>query len=149
MSEEQAKQREPGNEVPRQGEEDWFLQSLVNMANSSSMETGITLTVGGFQVTGMMISGRRYFEEFGKLFASGLFKEEGPDKEELAQSFAKHGDMYAKPEDEQSPPSYIHLRNAKFFGPGGEALAVTNGNGVLWRGRIAEVGGFLLGAYSR
>ncbi|CAN7752546.1 hypothetical protein D9M68_412210 [compost metagenome] len=64
--------------------------------------------------------------------------------------FAQHGNIYATSEDEQqTPPTYIHLRGAKFFGPGGEAIAINNGAGMLWRGRIAEVSGFLLGTFSK
>jgi len=45
------------------------------------------------------------------------------------------------------PPQYIHLSGAKFFNPEGNSLPTNQG--VLWRGRVTEIGGFNLGSFSK
>ena len=46
--------------------QDWFLQTLVNMANSSTSTglVGITLLTHGFLVSGDLVGGREYFKGF-------------------------------------------------------------------------------------
>lgn len=46
---------------------DWFLQSLVNMANTDSLQIGITLQVSGLLVSGVLVGGKAYFEGFAEL----------------------------------------------------------------------------------
>lgn len=138
-----------GNENPASlpsYETDWFLQNLVRFANEWGLEMSITLQVGGMLVSGTLISGKRYFDEFATLFASG-FKN---DNQELGESFHKLISSYKQiyevtPEESENspPPAYIHLRNTLFFQPGQQVFP-TSGQ-LLWRGRIAEVGGFHLG----
>jgi hypothetical protein len=43
------------------------------------------------------------------------------------------------------PLAYIHLAHARFFTGAGQPLP--DGHGVLWRGRLAAVDGFVLGAF--
>ena len=52
-------------------EVDWFLQVLVSLAMNGS-EFGITLQVGGFLVSGTLVSGPKFFEGFASDFASGF-----------------------------------------------------------------------------
>ena len=127
---------------------DWFLQQLVRFSNDWGIEMGITLQVSGVLVSGTLINGKKYFEDFSISFASG-FKSDS----ELAESFksliGSYKEIYTTkpPEDaDQPPPGYIHLKNARFIVPGQQA--VPNPPGTLWRGRISEVGGFILGSLS-
>lgn len=129
------------------GEQDWFLQKLVKMVNTSDIEFGITLLVGGFLISGTLICGARYFKLASECH---LFR----DKEELQSeiynyhsicipdnSEVKEGEDVEKPAVELST-DYIHLVNAKFYQlPGGQLPS----KGVLWRGRIIQVSGFYLG----
>ncbi|MDT4840295.1 hypothetical protein FQZ97_741120 [compost metagenome] len=117
------------------------------MAYDGYFEAGIKLTVGGFLVSGMLISGTTYFKEFGAHSAGALIKDDGAEKESVAQSFAQHGDIYKASADEAAPPtpSYIHLRGAKYLGSNGEASG--SKEGLLWRVRLSEVSGFTLGAW--
>lgn len=50
MSEEQSEVMQ----VVRVDDKDWFLQSLINMVNSGTFSFGVTLSVGGFLVSGQL-----------------------------------------------------------------------------------------------
>ncbi|MGP9499720.1 gas vesicle accessory protein GvpU [Halomonas sp. 86] len=121
---------------------DWFLQSLVNMANDG-IEVGVTLQVSGLLVSGILASGKAYFEGFAEDFSSGLNDPEAA--ESVRDSFAKYGEIYKKEgDDAPPPPQYIHLKNARFFNTSGHPIP--GNKGVWWRGRISEVAGFTLGS---
>ncbi|MCF8178110.1 MAG: hypothetical protein K9J74_06345 [Sulfuritalea sp.] len=123
---------------------DWFLQSLVNMANSSSLEIGVTLQVGGLLVSGLLVGGKAYFEGFAEDFSSA-FANDPAVSESVRNSFAKYGEIYKEEEGSTPPPpQYIHLRNTRFFNTSGNPIP--ENKGVWWRGRISEVGGFTLGS---
>ena len=136
--------------VVRIDDKDWFLQRLVNIVNSGGVNFGITLNVSGFLVSGNLIGGKEYFEGCSADFASGLASGEsaGIVKKTIAEFIASGGDIYTSDEDEkrQISPSYVHLRNAKFYNTNGNPIP--SNRGVLWRGRISEVSGFALGSLS-
>jgi len=144
-----AKNSSPENEMlehdPAKG--DWFLQELVSIVNGEDFRIPITLNVGGFLISGSMVSGHKYFEGFSKDFVGALGDDEAAD--DIRQSFAKRGDIYTKEdaEDVQHSPSYIHIENAKFFNTVGGPIP--SNKGVWWRGRIREVQGFALGGLSK
>jgi hypothetical protein len=111
---------------------------------------GITLQVSGILVSGTLVNGKQYFEEFSILFADGFKSDQDL---ELAASFktliGSNKEIYTSKRASESdlpPPGYIHLKNARFFTPGQNAIP--NPPGALWRGRISEVGGFFLGSLS-
>ena len=121
---------------------DWFLQSLVNMANDG-FEIGVTLQVSGLLVSGVLVGGKAYFEGFAEDFSSGL--NDPVTAEAVRGSFAKYGEIYKKEgDDAPPPPQYIHLKNARFFNTSGNPIP--GNKGVWWRGRISEVAGFTLGS---
>jgi hypothetical protein len=129
-------------------ETDWFLQRLVGFANYWGIEASITLQVSGMLVSGTLISGAKYFEEFAAQFAGG-FKNNAELSEPFHELISSYKKIYAvAPEEviDQSPPNYVHLRNAQFYQPGQKPLPANQG--VLWRGRVAEIGGFNLGSFS-
>jgi len=123
-------------------DEDWFLQFLVNLANSGAT-FGITLNVGGFLISGYLIGGQAYFKDFGEEF-SVFFQDEEATKD-IKNIIVKNGELYTS-EDDVPPPSYIHLQDAHFFNTNGNP--VPNNRGVWWRGRLSEVDGFSLGVLS-
>ncbi len=130
---------------------DWFLQTLVNMANSSHSIgfCGIPLLTHGFLVSGQLISGKDYFHGFAEVFSGGLSDADIETKENVKDSFIKMGNnVYEKLKDEDNPtpPAYIHLSEAKFFHPNGNPIP--SNEGVFWRGRISEISGFSLGSLS-
>lgn len=123
---------------------DWFLQNLVNMVNARDIELNITLNVGGFLVSGRLVSGQKYFGGFGGDLGSNFNDPEL--RRNVEQSYAQLGEIYTagrKTGESVAPPNYLHLMNARFFHTAGEAVP-TNG-GVWWRARISEVSGFFLG----
>lgn len=124
---------------------DWYLQKLVSIANSSGIQFGITLVVGGSVVSGQLVGGQKYFEEFAREFAEAW---PGERREDIRRAFASNAEIYQRSpqEDEKGfPPQFIHLIDARCFYPGSQ---LPNNRGVLWRGRINAVSGFSLGMLS-
>jgi hypothetical protein len=126
---------------------DWYLQLLVSICNRSGLEIGITLTVGGSVVSGMLVGGKKYFETFAKQFSDAW---PGTDKEVLRSALAQSASLYDHATDDRdksaSPPvQYIHLANARIF----HGHQVLPNSGVLWRGKINAVSGFSLGSLSQ
>jgi len=139
---------ESTSSLPDAAQTDWFLQSLVNMANDSDLGFGITLQVSGMLVSGNLVSVKQYFEGFAADFASP-FATNPEVAESIKESFSSYGNLYSKDaeaEGDLPPPQYIHLKNARFFNTAGNPIP--GNRGVWWRGRICEVGGFSLGSLS-
>lgn len=119
---------------------DWFLQLLVNLANKNRFELDITLTVGGTLISGTLAGVRQFFNDLGAYFASPF--ESTMNSEELERTFKTIGDQCAcvTPSEQTETPSYIHLKNARFFDTSGRLMS--GASGVWWRGRLSEVQGF-------
>lgn len=126
---------------------DWFLKTFVTMANESNISVGITLLVKGALVSGEIISGPKYFEELGKQFggALGMNEDDGAALwRPLAESLYVKSEPYEEVDgNTQQNPSFIHLKSVKIFQAA--TCLPTSHEGVLWRGRLAEVDGFILG----
>jgi hypothetical protein len=147
-------ENDSSNPLPQPADTDWFLQSLVNMVNNSTLEIGITLQVSGMLVSGSLVSGKSYFEGFASDFASPFTDPEiaasikDPEiAASIKESFASYGEVYKTAADDTARrplPQFIHIKGARFFNTSGNPIP---GNmGVWWRGRICEVGGFSLGS---
>lgn len=126
---------------------DWFLANLVGYADANGLRQGLTLTVGGTIVTGMLIGGRVYFDELKKqMAASG--RGEAPESAAniLAEEYGRYADIYPLPDGStgawEAKPVYIHLKDACFIDMRGNKLP---SNGMLWRGKLAHVSGFTVG----
>ncbi|RWF81007.1 MAG: hypothetical protein EOQ36_31700 [Mesorhizobium sp.] len=126
---------------------DWFLQNLVDLVNNTGISMGITLTVGGSLITGELVSGKKYFDDFGKTFA-GDFQESSPEFiKEIQGLYAQYGEIYApNPNGVKVPPSYIHLKDVHVYS--GSSNPIPDRDGNWWRGRLSEVQGFMLGSLS-
>ncbi len=143
-----ATKKEPAAPVPQVAQTDWFLQSLVAMANRSNLEIGITLQVSGMLVSGSLVSGKKYFEGFAEDFSSP-FAADPEAAESIKASYSSYGELYKKDADAEGvslPPQYVHLKNARFFNTTGNTIP--GNKGMWWRGRIGAVGGFSLGSLS-
>jgi hypothetical protein len=130
---------------------DAFLRALVNIVNTSDpkIELGITLSVGGTQVSGKVISGDTYFELFSQAFATSFGFKDAATTESVRESINSYGVAYRGEQlndPDRLPPNYIHIRDAKVFGHGGDPFP---DNGSLWRGKLSSVNGFHLGTLSR
>ncbi len=129
------------------GDRDWFFCRLVEFANLG-VELGVTLNVGGALLSGTLISGQRYFEELANQIstATGAVSEISAV---ISQELREYAALYADADDDDSrdepddpPPTvYLHLAGAQFFTPGQKPLP--DGEGFLWRGKIADVSGFV------
>lgn len=121
---------------------DPFLQSLVHHADYDGFEFGITLSVGGILVSGMLVSGRKFFENFGEKFGSAF--EDAEVRKSLASSFSEWGVLYDPQEDgTRRESTYLHIKDVAFFTTNSQPIPSDAGS--WWRGRISEVDGFLLG----
>jgi hypothetical protein len=108
---------------------------------------GVTLTVSGALITGIIVSGKRYFEEIGKRFAGANIA--GPTdnavlRDTLASGFSQWATIYA-PENIKplglGKPNYIHLLDARFAM--GSQLS---GPGFAWRGKLRAIDGISIGS---
>ena len=91
--------------LPMKAETDWFLQSVVNFANDWGVETGLTLQVGGLLVSGIVISGTKYFDEFSGLYATG-FKNDpdlGTSFSSLIASYKKYIELLPEEKTDLAP----------------------------------------------
>lgn len=81
--------------------------------------------------------------KFGSDFAASF--DAGKSPEEIRTFFKKIGDECAcvSHREQSESPSYIHLKDARFFNAQGHP--VHGDGGVWWRGRISEVQGFFPG----
>lgn len=122
---------------------DFYLQSLVNMANDHGTEIGITLVLGGTVLTGTLISGPTYFKAFSEAFAAA-WPGDAQAKEDIRESLALPSTMYGQGKTEAVGASFIHLKGATVRTPNGYLPE----SGMLWRGRLTEVSGFMLGSIS-
>ncbi len=134
---------------PGLAQQDWFLQTLVNMANTSDSEIGITLQVGGFLVSGYLVGGSKYFEGFAAEFTGALISDQ-TTAEDYRKGFLNLAERaYKSTDTKDAPPSlpmFLHLKGARFFNTSGKPIPANRS--VWWRGRISEVSGFILGVLS-
>jgi hypothetical protein len=126
-------------------EPDWFLRTIASLVDRQGMEIGITLSVGGILVTGIMVGGRKYFEHFAKKFASGF---SDPDlSASLEKSISQYTQIYDNaPEDVEATPTFVHIRDVAFYAS--SATPIPSQKGHWWRGRLTKVDGFVLGTLS-
>jgi hypothetical protein len=117
--------------------QDWFLESLVNIANETEVGVDVTLMVGGTVVTGTLASGKQYFEGLAGLKFQG--NQEIGDV--LKQVFADAGQALQPAGDE--PPQYVHLRDARVVTTAG---TLPTNEGMWWRGHLSEVDAFWVGS---
>jgi hypothetical protein len=130
--------------TPPSAQHDWFIQSLVNVANVAPLSFGVTLQVSGLLVSGYLVSGKAYFEATGQQIISGLAK--NPElQEQMRKMYATFESAYPNdPAQTDRPvPQFVHLQNARFYSTNG--TPVPSNAGVWWRGRISEISGIVVG----
>jgi hypothetical protein len=135
-------------EEREEAEADWYLAWLV-AAIESGNEVSVTLYVHGLLVSGIIISQRAFSERLlegmdlvGRNEADGA---DGPLLHKLLVAPLHENDMrHARQSEATGEPSvhrFIHLREARCWTPGAEPTPPG-----LWRGRLAAIDGFELGA---
>jgi len=135
-----------------------FLVDLINRIPGT--EASVTLTVGGVLFSGLLISGRSYFEYLGEDVAG-----DGTDewRTAFAQFFARFADIYpeatpatvgadeAEASDQADDAAgsdevqtvYVHMRAVSVHTPGSEGTLDQG----LWRGRLSQVDGWSMGTF--
>lgn len=121
--------------------EDYLLQDLVLLAEQG-VEIGITLQLGGTMVSGIVASGKRYFEAITENMVSASPAE---FKSIFETYFDDYGALYEKPIEDRKPATFIHLRDVRYWVAGGHVAPAA---GIWWRGRIDQIGGFHFGTPS-
>lgn len=129
---------------------DWFLQSTIENVVSNGVEIGITFSVNGLIISGILVSGKKYFEELSKTMKAASRQ---PDdiSSALGDAWRQYTSIYEEPEDapedwRPGPVGYVHLMNARFYSAGQKPIP--NNQGVLWRGKLSSVDGFFIGNLS-
>ena len=123
---------------------DWFIQSLVNVANVQPLSFGVTLQVSGLLVSGYLVSGKAYFEAVGAQILGGVAQNPAL-AEQMRKMFATFESAYPNDpgQTDRPVPQFVHLQNARFYGTDG--TPVPSNEGVWWRGRISEISGIVIG----
>jgi hypothetical protein len=86
---------------------DWLLQILISVTNSTGIPCPITLNVGGILVSGELVSGLQYFEEFAQKMGSAVKESE---REEIEAMFREMGQsFYAKEKSPEAPPPPLFI----------------------------------------
>lgn len=121
---------------------DRLLQALVSVPERTSLEIGITLSVGGMLITGFIISQKSYFDTI----IEGVNKTNA--EEEMKSLLGDFLEQLREPiiestADESVFPRFIHLRDVKIYPSEGRGMP-TFGH-TLWRGDIQNISGFSLG----
>lgn len=118
---------------------DWLLQYVVDLANAGVQQTPVTLTVPAGIVTGVIVGGDQYLEEFRDTFASHWPESASKTFNSLVEEWKQN---YQGPIEGDNNAAYIHLKDARIC-LNGEQL--TPAPGMLWRGKINAVTGFTIG----
>ncbi len=97
-------------------------------------------------MSGRLVSGKTYFEQFADIFVKGL-NASSEDTEEIRKNYASMGAIFGRKNDDddtaQPLPQFLHLIDAQYVSPG--QLGMPTNAGLVWRGRISSVSGFSLG----
>ena len=73
----------------------WFLRALVNIVDRIPITIPITLSVGGMFLTGELVGGKQYFQEFANQFADEFHAPLPADeRESVREGFRGHGSVY-------------------------------------------------------
>lgn len=122
--------------------QDWFLERWVDSANELGDGLDVVLLVDGFLVSGQLVGVKAYFDALSETFAA---TQSAPDAADRIRAYFTEVSRGLEPNaaNPHDRPRYIHLKNARYFHPGGRPIP--GNEPVLWRGRISEVSGFSFG----
>jgi hypothetical protein len=128
---------------------DMVLEGLIFSANAEGQEYGITVTVGGTVVSGILSADAEFLRFLAEEITEGQETPEAKalraDLEETAtRTEAKLRQVLSRPRRGQGRPiplmPTLHLRDATVWLPGGQSVQVP-----YWRGRVDAVDGWFLG----
>ncbi|HWO97564.1 MAG TPA: gas vesicle accessory protein GvpU [Bacillus sp. (in: firmicutes)] len=125
--------------------DDAIVLMFLTLVEEDGMEVPITLNVNGAVISGTLVGASTYYEGVTKsaeaMQDSTMSKIISKKLNDLKEAYIKQKqeDKDDK-EDEESSPTFIHLKDAAYIVANGQS-ASTN-SGTWWRGRISSVDGF-------
>lgn len=118
---------------------DNFLLNLVRGATVSNDRISLILNVKGLIVSGLLISGKSYFEKNGDEIAQA----KAVYSSEEAENIKKYFYDIAQEQLETIELNFIHLENTTIWS-GSQSFKVG-----LWRGKLEEVDGYSIGSLGK
>lgn len=128
------------------------LVSFVKWVDTSRHHFPITLFVHGVLIAGFLISGRYFSYKMAEAIPplmEGLSEE---DAEEMRDDYRARGDQkfpdlsdVDEEEEDRPEPDYVHMVVTHLVS-GGVRFTYRPEDRTIWRGKIADVNGYLLGA---
>ena len=121
---------------------DGLLQVLVSVANTTGVSMGVTVTVPGAVVSGLLVGHQIWVEKLTEAMTAA-----GETGEAMGRAFRENLLLEPEPdeagEDEKPLPLFVHLTEAHIMS--GDSMH----GPVLWRGRLSDVSGWSLGNFRR
>lgn len=138
-------------EDEQEADRDFLLGLWVRVANAGKGTVGITIWTGGAIVSGTLVGYLEYLDGVAEEFDRTAEDPEGfgdvfrtirdTQREQMSRSGKDDDDLYRG-----TAPSFIHLKDAKTYAPGGEPIPTNRG--VWWRGSLDAVDGWCFGELS-
>jgi hypothetical protein len=133
---------------------DMVLQMIVAEANAG-ISSAVTLVMGGTVIGGFVISAEEYYTRMWKQADKWIAqaRNEAPEGEyalhyrRMAEESAEHHANWERDPHYLRRIEFICLSDARMLLPNGEFAPSLNGDGLLWRGCLREVGGFSIGIF--
>lgn len=120
---------------------DFYLELLLSFADQG-IDVPITINVGGFLISGDLISENEYVQKFMR----------GRFVEKLKSVVTQYESLKVAIEEARRQPSvrektytHLHLKNAAFFHPGQYPIKGLDEGSSLWRGLVTSVDGYMFG----
>lgn len=124
--------------------DDAVVLMFLSLVDEEGVEVTVTLNVNGVVVSGSLIGAKDYYEgiteaskELQDLTLSKIIAKKFTD---LKEAYSKQRQEEDEEEDKENSPTFIHLKNATYFGKDGQPI--TTNSGTWWRGRISSIDGF-------
>jgi hypothetical protein len=115
---------------------DSLLLVVINLAEADvPVETDITLVVGGFLISGSVVSAKKYFTHNAVVAMAGMI-------EQIKSDAARQENNQAK----TAKPDFIHLKDARYYTPGQNPIP--SNTGVFCRISLDAISGFSFGRLS-
>lgn len=120
---------------------DPILQVLVSSAHRGEIEPGLTLTVNGTIVTGIVVGREKWFREMAE-WADDLAAGSGVLPRTIGEALEE-----APHDDDVSPEefTFIHMKDVRIFTG---TVALPHNTAFFWRGRLSQISGWALGTLS-
>jgi hypothetical protein len=120
-------------------DKDYVLKWLISSIEEIDLAFNITLNLKGAVISGEMIGEKEYAERLNQYFRDCIGITDASEMN--LNRFNTKRDLDSNPLSEE----YIHLKNAKVFFSSIDTAPLEEG--VLWRGKLSSVDGYMLGLF--